>query len=130
MSRHAIIAIVLLSLICCSVDPASAAEPTEKERIDAAVLRVEKSDLTFIRNGAEHNGKDAADHLRLKLRNAGSAVKTFDDFVEKVATKSSISGKPYEVKLKDGTKVELAKWIREKPAEKPATSPNDAGRLL
>jgi hypothetical protein len=103
--------LVLGLLLTCAIS--QAAEPTEKEKIDAAVQRVEKSDLTFIRNDTEHTGKDAADHLRLKLRNAGDAIKTFDDFVDKIATKSSMSGKPYLVKMKDGTKVELAKWLRD-----------------
>jgi Family of unknown function (DUF5329) len=85
----------------------------EKQKIEAALVRMEKSDLTFVRNDTEHDGAAAAAHLRTKLKQAGDQVKTFDDFVDKVATKSSISGKPYLVKMKDGSTVELAKWLRQ-----------------
>ena len=95
----------------------AANQQTEQEKIEAALVRIEKSDLTFIRNGSEHTGKEASDHMRSKLKQAGDSVKTFDDFVTKVATKSSLSGKPYLVKLKDGKTQELAGWLREKPGE-------------
>jgi hypothetical protein len=86
---------------------------SERGRIDAAINRVQTSPLTFIRNDKEYDGKAAAQHLKNKLERAGDRIKTFDQFVEHIATKSSISGKPYLVKLEDGKTVELAAWIRQ-----------------
>ena len=59
----------------------------------------------FIRNGAEHTAKDAADHLLLKWKAAGSNIRTAKQFVEHIATKSSISGEPYQIRLADGSVV-------------------------
>jgi hypothetical protein len=101
----------LLCATCFGADP-----PSERDKIEAALARMDKSDLVFIRNGSEYTGKAAADHMRAKLKQAGDSVKTFDEFVDKVASKSSMSGKPYLVKFKDGSTTELAKWLREKPA--------------
>jgi hypothetical protein len=103
----------LIPVLLC-VNAGATQAPTERERIDAALARMDKSDLVFIRNDSEYTGKAAADHMRSKLKQAGESVKTFDDFVDKVATKSSMSGKPYLVKYKDGSTTELAKWLREK----------------
>ena len=38
-------------------------------------------------------------HLRLKLRAAGSRVSTAEDFIRYCATESSVSGKPYEIRV-------------------------------
>jgi hypothetical protein len=108
-TRHGFLVGVLFSAF-------AVAAPSEAERIEAALKAIEGSKISFVRNGDEHNAKAAADHLRSKLKKAGKDVKTFDEFVEHLATKSSLSGKPYQVKLEDGTLVPLARWLREKDA--------------
>ena len=108
MTHPSITIAACLSILCCTL----AAAASDAERIEASLKTIEQSKLTFIRNDKEYDGKAAAEHLRTKLKRAGDQIKTFDDFVEKVATKSSMSGKPYQVKLEDGSVVELAKWIR------------------
>jgi hypothetical protein len=91
----------------------AAGRASDAERIQAAIAKVESSGHTFIRNGEEHAAKEAADHLRRKLEGAGEQVKTFDEFVEHVATRSKISGEEYHVKLKDGSSKPLREWIRQ-----------------
>lgn len=128
--RFAIVFLLMVhALIACADDhnvlrlvepPTISGEDAEKQKIEAALLRIESSPLKFIRNGDEHDGKAAADHLRQKLKSAGDKVKTFDDFVEQVATRSSMSGEAYLVKLQDGKTVELAKWLREPPGTQPS----------
>jgi Family of unknown function (DUF5329) len=70
----------------------------------------------FIRNGAEHAPKAAADHLRSKWRST-SEIKSAKDFIDKIASVSSTSGKPYEVKLPDGTRTKLRDWLTERLSE-------------
>ena len=109
--------VALALIIAASV---ACAENTEKEKIHAALARIESSPRKFIRNGDEYDGKAAAAHLRRKLDAAGDKIKTFDDFVDQIATKSSVSGEPYRVKLEDGQVVDLAKWLREAPGTQPS----------
>ncbi|MGH7178812.1 MAG: DUF5329 family protein [Tepidisphaeraceae bacterium] len=104
---------IVLGLTLLAAGSVWALERTEQQRIEDAIRAVATSDLVFIRNGEEVDGKRAADHLRLKLKNAGERIRTFDDFVDRVATKSSISGTPYLVKIKDGNTQELSSWIRQ-----------------
>jgi hypothetical protein len=113
-------AVGFLLIVLTIVDLGWAATPeVEHARIESAIVRVEKSGLIFIRNGSEYPSAQGAKHLRDKLMLAGSSVKTFDEFVEKIASKSSITGRPYMVKFPDGRTEEVAKWLREPPATQP-----------
>jgi Family of unknown function (DUF5329) len=71
----------------------------------------------FIRNGTAYDAKAAADHLRLKLRMAGSRVVTADDFIRLCASASSVSGIPYEIKFADGRVVSSEAYLRQQLAE-------------
>ncbi len=79
---------------------------TEKEKIESILSALAKSDAIFIRNGTEYSGADAAEHLRSKWNYAGDKIKTATEFIDRLASKSSASGKPYQVRCKDGTVVE------------------------
>lgn len=68
----------------------------------------------FIRNGTEYDAPQAADHLRLKLRSAGDRVKTAEDFIRYCGSKSSISGRPYQIRLSDGTTTTAEAFFRKR----------------
>lgn len=95
---------------------AMAGTRSEADRIESAIKLIETSKVTFVRNGDEHSASAAGKFMRGKLRKAGDQVKTFDQFIDNLATKSTTSGLPYMVKLESGTTVPLAQWLREKDA--------------
>lgn len=112
--------IVPLAVYSPMADPGSDAPPapdegepkTERELIDALVAHVRGLEgAVFIRNGTEHSPADAADHMRLKQRNAGARVKTAEDFIRYCATESSISGKPYTIRMADGREVGSGEYL-------------------
>jgi len=91
---------------------------TEKQKINLLVSYVEQlKDAKFIRNGSEHTCKEAANHLKLKLKNAGDEIKTAKQFIQELATKSSLTGKPYEILLPNGKKVKSETFFLEKLKE-------------
>lgn len=72
----------------------------EEARINAMLNALaQKKDLTFVRNGDAHNCEEAVSHLRLKLGNTRNRIDTAEQFIDKVASSSSITGKPYIVKI-------------------------------
>jgi len=77
---------------------------------------VRHSSCTFIRNGSEYNGAQAADHVKAKYDYYKLLIKTVEDFIERAASKSILSGKPYEVRCADGKTVPAADWIRAEDA--------------
>jgi hypothetical protein len=83
----------------------------DREKIEALLTKLEGSSDRFNRNGTEYSGKEAAAHLRSKLSSAGGRVKTVREFIDGLASTSSMSGKPYTVKRADGTTVNAKEWF-------------------
>ena len=91
--------------------------PTEQQKIDYLISTVAAlHDAVFIRNGTAYDAPQAAAHLRLKLRFAGSQVKTADQFITRCATGSSVSGVHYAIRFANGPTLDAATWLRDKLA--------------
>ncbi|HUR26665.1 MAG TPA: DUF5329 family protein [Planctomycetota bacterium] len=106
--------------------PASAPAPVEPPHaqpedaaavIEQLLAAIADSKLVFVRNGSDHTGAAAAAHIRKKREHYAKEIHTPEDFIAKAATKSELSGKPYLVKLADGTSVTLAEWLGARLAE-------------
>jgi len=74
---------------------------------------VEGSSCEFYRNGSWHDSKEAQAHLRDKYKwlVLRGLINTTDDFIERAATKSSLSGNPYEVRCNGGALVTSNQWL-------------------
>jgi hypothetical protein len=105
-----VLLVVLASTVAWAATPPP--RPTETRRIEALIAAVGKlQGATFIRNGSEHTAAEAADHLRLKWKNAGKRVRTAEDFIRYCATQSSMSGRKYRIRLADGRELDSADWF-------------------
>lgn len=71
------------------------------QEIDYILDTVETSDCVFIRNGKEHDAESARSHLELKRRRGKKYFDSADEFVERLASSSSWSGKPYFIRCGD-----------------------------
>ena len=78
----------------------------EHERIEGLIAAIEGlQGAVFVRNGREHTGREAAEHLRAKWRWARPQVRTAEDFIAVVANASSETGEPYRIRFADGTEM-------------------------
>ena len=93
----------------------------EEKKINFLLEELGKLDAVFIRNGSEHTATEAVSHLRRKLsfglkswftpkKEKWTAIM----FIEKLASKSSMSGRPYTIKFTDGKVVETEQWLKGK----------------
>ena len=102
-------------LVPALLAPALLAQAPEAEakKIEALIQAVAQlqGQAIFIRNGSEHDAQAAAEHLRLKWRNAGKRVKTAQDFIRCCATGSSMSGEAYRIRFKDGHEISSADFF-------------------
>lgn len=90
---------------------------SETSRIEALLDAMRSSEgLVFIRNGKEYAGPEAADHLRRKWNTTADRIRTPEQFIEHLATKSSMSGDVYVIRLADGAVVPSAQWLGEQLA--------------
>ena len=76
---------------------------SEEQKIEKLIAYIENNNVKFIRNGSEYSPKQAAEHLRMKRRKAGSKIKTAEDFIDHIASKSYVSGEPYQMKFSNGS---------------------------
>ena len=91
---------------------------SEDARIERLIAPVGSlSDATFIRNGTDHNPREAAEHLRRKWQASADSITTAEGFVNRIATKSSWSGQPYRIRLADGTVVVAGDFLHERLRE-------------
>ena len=111
--KNILIAIIAVLILCPGV--VSARDNSETKKIEFLISSVENiKGAKFIRNGSEYTGKEAAEHLRMKLNNAGNRIRTADDFIRLCASKSYISGKPYMIRTSGGKTITSEEYFREK----------------
>lgn len=111
-----------LSLVVLCILPFSVSTKDmtkDEKKIHFLINSIEKSNAIFIRNNTNHTSKEAAEHLRYKLERAKKSFwffssnvdVTVENFINKIASKSSFSGKDYHMKLKDGSIVTTKSWL-------------------
>jgi hypothetical protein len=87
----------------------------ERDKIAALLDDLASTKAVFVRNGTEYSGTDAADHLRRKLKAAGENIRTAEEFIDLLATRSSASGEAYLVR-DGGNEQPSAEWFRDRLA--------------
>jgi hypothetical protein len=118
--KNIMITVFAVLSLCSGV--VSAQDNRETKKIDFLISSVENLKGTkFIRNGSEYDGKEAAEHLRMKLINVGKRVQTAEDFIRLCASKSYISGKPYMIRTADGKTIKSEDYFQKKLREYNAT---------
>ena len=77
---------------------------------------VAASGCTFIRNGSDSNSEEAADHLRLKYSRGKRHVGSAEQFIDRLASESSWTGKKYTVNC-NGEISESGSWLHQALSE-------------
>ena len=95
---------------------AGAGEETADAEIRYLLDYVADSGCVFLRNGDSHAAPDAADHLRLKYDRGRRYADTAEHFIDRLASQSSWSGKPYRVTCGDATEPS-GDWLHRALAE-------------
>jgi hypothetical protein len=90
--------------------PAFASDTAMDAEIDFLLASVAESGCIYIRNGKEHNGDAARDHLQMKRERGKKYYVTTEEFIERIASQSSWSGKPYRIRCGD-TEEDASAWF-------------------
>lgn len=106
--------VLLTALIAPLATAATTLPSAERTKIEALIAVVEKlPDAVFVRNGKSYDAATAAKFLRGKWRDRAREIRTAEEFIERVATKSSTTGKPYLVRYRDGREIPTAVLLRD-----------------
>jgi Family of unknown function (DUF5329) len=91
---------------------AQSAPAAEKQKIEALIKQVgDLKDAKFVRNGSTYEPATAVRFLRGKWEANDAEVKTARDFIDKVASASGTSGKPYLIRFKDGREIKSQEFL-------------------
>lgn len=99
--------------------PPAAAEPDEAVQAEIAALltAVGTSGCTFIRNGEPGDAASAKAHLERKYRYARKTLDSAEAFIERVASQSSMTGRPYLVECPGEPQQPTREWLFDRLAE-------------
>ena len=105
---------LFLALLLPGLAMAAEPSPAVTQEIAHLFSHLKSSDCQFNRNGSWYSTADAAAHLEKKyaylLRK--DLVSSSEDFIQRAATESSMSGKPYLVKCGAGKAVQSGPWFK------------------
>ena len=103
---------VLLLLVSSTVSLADVSESQALE-IDFLISYLQNSNCQMIRNGKSYSGKDGARHVRRKYDHFSDKISSTEEFIDYSATKSTISGRLYEVQCPGEEPVPSSAWLLE-----------------
>ena len=102
-----------LGLTLPSLVQAQTALPAEKRKIEALIKQISAlKGAKFIRNGTAYEVATAVRFLRSKWEANDSEVKTARDFIDRVASQSGTTGKPYLIRFKDGREISSRDFLQ------------------
>ena len=104
--------VLTLSVLCMPF--AQATNNTEQE-IQHLFEFISQSNCIFIRNNTEYPAKEARDHIQTKYDFAKRWVGSAEQFIDRIATKSSISGNRYQIRCQ-GKLLYTDKWLKQELA--------------
>jgi len=95
--------------------PASRSAPplNAQTEINYLIGFLGNSGCEFYRNGIWYDSKAAETHLREKytMLKGSDRIRSSEDFIEQVATKSSLSGQPYQIRCSGGEVLTTNQWL-------------------
>ena len=103
-----------VAALLCGAGIAQAQAPAvTRTEVTQLLDRVESSQCKFNRNGSWHDAKSARKHLQDKFDylDKKNMVSTTESFIDKGATRSSSSGKPYQIFCTGGQAMPSATWL-------------------
>lgn len=105
----------LTIMVTLSFLPVARAETPSVSEVEINYLLglIEQSDCEFFRNGTWYDAQRAQAHLRAKydVLVARNQIKKAEDFIEKVASISSVSSQPYQIRCSGSAAMPTSEWF-------------------
>lgn len=112
MLRFATVLVAMLTF-CAGAAQAASLSNASRGEIESLMSRLEASACRFKRNGNWHTSAEARAHLQRKLDylQRKSAVASAEQFIERAATRSSLSGQAYWIQCGSQTPQPGGEWL-------------------
>jgi len=105
--------LVLLTSAFAATVIAAPLPPAARAEIDGLLSRLEVSACQFNRNGTWYPATEAKSHLlrKLKYLEDRGLVQSAEQFIERTASSSSTTNRPYLVRCGNGAPVQSGTWL-------------------
>jgi len=110
-SRYVRSTLAVVALLSIATSSAWAEEQTVTVEVNYLINAVSESGCNFVRNDKEHTASEAVDHLHMKAKRGKRYYDTADEFIDRIASKSSWTGKPYMIQCAGKPAVAAADWF-------------------
>ena len=81
--------------------------------IQHLLTTVAESPCSFIRNGTTYSAEEAAAHLSTKYSRGKAYVRSTQQFIDRIASKSSLSAQPYRIRCPGTGHQTTRAWLTE-----------------
>ena len=105
---------ISVAILLCSLALSAADENPE---IDYLLEEIGKSGCIFIRNGSRHSSEKAEDHLRMKYDRGRRYATSAEAFIERLASKSSMTRKHYMMECPGEEAKPSGEWLMQRLEE-------------
>ena len=113
MVKRSVLAFTLILGLSGSSGAFATPTPEGQNEIDHLLSFTGSSGCAFYRNGSWYASIKAAQHLRDKYEFTKFSLNKAEDFIEYAASKSSLTGQPYQVKCGSEAAESSTQWLTE-----------------
>ena len=106
---HSATSAIVCALLGCSAF--ADVPPGQRAEVGHLIAYLATSHCVMIRNGKRHDGEEAAQHVRRKYEHFREKIATTEDFIARSATKSMMSGRPYQVQCPGEKPLPSSDWL-------------------
>ena len=86
---------------------------TQKPEVQHLLAYLKNSGCQMERNGSMHDAQEAVEHIQKKYDYYKDDIKTTEDFIERSASRSSLSGRAYHLLCPGEDARPTADWLKE-----------------
>jgi hypothetical protein len=111
-------------IVLVGAQATAAPSTSAPEDIQYLLDAIERSGCEFYRNGSWYTAAEARSHLASKYSQVDKSrpVRSAEDFIEWVGTRSSMSGEPYRVRCPGSDAMTSAEWFRRALERRPPSA--------
>lgn len=102
---------IALCAVCPMLAIADASAEAHGHEIERLIDLVGTDGCSFVRNGQRLRGKHARAHLRSKVERNARLVTSAESFIEKIASRSATTGRPYLIRCRGREEQPAGDWF-------------------
>lgn len=122
--RRHVAGFAMACIVLVGAQATAAPSTSAPEDIQYLMDAIERSGCEFYRNGSWYAAAEARSHLASKYRQVDKRrpVRSAEDFIDWVGTRSSMSGEPYRVRCPGSDAMTSAEWFRHALERRPPST--------